>query len=154
RGGPLHVIAVQALHVLGGKNRGLRYHSLELASHRVEVMALEHLRLRRRLVRVVREKIPRAKLEGGEFRERNEVRDLRHAALGALAEPDRSELRQRSNGEGFVLSSEQAAGDECCGDGTETRQKDGELALGRRNAFGLLHDQRAPTKNLHSVQSS
>ena len=108
----------------------------ELATHHVDAAALDDTGAQGRLVGVVREDVPRAEDEVGQGSQCDEVTNAGGALLGPLAEPDRTELRQRTDRLADALLDELDAGDEGATDRPQSDQEHAELAL--RVLYGPL----------------
>ena len=61
-----------------------------------KILGFQHAGLRRGLVCVVAEYVPAAEHDIVEFRQLHKIFNLRRSAVGALTQPDRSQLRQRA----------------------------------------------------------
>ena len=94
----LDVRAVEPLHVVLIEHGRPRPDLLELGPDLVEQRLLEDAGRLRGAVAVFLEDVPAAEHEIVESRQRNDFVDLRRAALGPLAEPDRAHLGQRADG--------------------------------------------------------
>jgi hypothetical protein len=111
----------------------------ELVLRLVEVARLEHVGALGCFVSIIRKQIPAREDEIIQARERHELVDLRHAVLGALAEADRAHLRERADRYGLASAREQTTCDERRRDGTEARQENSQLAVGRGHMFRYFH---------------
>src|ERR687893_2180610 len=114
-------------------------HGLELVAHGVEVLLLEHPGDRRGLVGVVREGVPAAEDQVARAVERHELLYLRHPVLGALPEPDRAELCQRTYRLGETPLYELDPGDKGGRHRTHPRHQDPEPAPRDPYIPGLGH---------------
>ena len=129
----LHVRAVEAAHVVRVEDGRHRLDLRELVLHEIDVARLEHLRVLRRLVRVVREHVPAAEDELIERRERDELADLGGFPVGALADADGPELGHRADRRRELPPSEHAARDEGRRHGTEAGQEHAERSVGQKS---------------------
>ena len=68
----------------------------------------------------------------------NELADARRAAVGALAEANRAELGQRSNGRRKLLADGVHAGNDGRADSAEPDEQNAEFPCGRRNFNGFF----------------
>jgi hypothetical protein len=93
----LHVGAVDLLHVVVIEHGGARLHRGKKRLQLVEQPLVEHSGVRGRFVHVVFENVPAGEDQVVEAGQRDEFLDLRRAAIGALAEPHRSHLRERAD---------------------------------------------------------
>ena len=91
---------------------------------------VEHAGAHRRLVRVVREDVPAAEHDVVELGERDVVLDRGRVVVGALAEADVPDLRQRADRLAEAAADRLHAGDERGRDRAHAGQQDAELALG------------------------
>src|SRR4051812_28505038 len=89
----------------------------------------EHLGVARRGVRVVMKQIPAAEYQIVQLRERHEVADQRCTRVGAFAEADVAELRERSDRLRLPAPSEHRARDEGRRDGAHSGQQYTQLAV-------------------------
>ena len=96
----------------------------------LEETIVEHARVGRGFVHVVFEDVPPGENQIVEARERNEFFHLGRAAVGALAEANRSHLGERSDGLGEAFANGFDAGHECSGHRAHARDHHSELALG------------------------
>ena len=125
----LHVRPVQALHVLGIKNRLHWLYSRKLGLHLVEVLLLEHVGVGCSLVCVLGEDVPPAKRQVFHLGERDELFDERVVVRGALSEPDTTHLRDRADGRPKPLTCEHDPGDRRGRDSPHAGHQDSELAF-------------------------
>src|SRR6266581_2849917 len=127
------VRTVQALHVAAVERRRHGLAAPEEIAYGLEVVRLEHAGLLRRGVRIIRNRIPGREHQVGEPRQGHELADLRGAALGAFAEPNRRHLRQRPDRQGAATPHILDAGDERRGDGSQPHEHHPQLSLGGRD---------------------
>src|SRR5204863_265187 len=83
-----------ALDVVAVERRWDRSDAVQEGRHGLEVLGLEHARLFRRGVRVIRNRIPRREHQVGEPRQGQELANLRRTLFGPLPETDRPHLRE------------------------------------------------------------
>jgi hypothetical protein len=112
------------------EDRRERPHALELVADRVQVLLLQNPRERRGLVAVVGEDVPAAEDQVAHPRERHEVLYLCDAVLGALAQADGPELRQRPDRLGEALFHQLDAGDKRRRHRSHALQEHPQLAVG------------------------
>jgi hypothetical protein len=124
----LQVRAVQLLDVRLLEHRGHRRDRLELGTQLIEQPRVEHARLHRRLVRVLREDVPAAEHDVVEPCERHVVLDRGRLALGALADANVTELGQRADRLAEPAADRLHARDERGRDRAHAGQQDAELA--------------------------
>ncbi len=136
----LHVGAVEALHVLAVEHGRHRTNLLELGADLVEQCRLENARRLGGLVGVVFEDVPAAKHHVVERGQRNEVLDERRTALGALAEPHRSHLRQRADRLGQTAADGEDAGDGRRADGAHPDEKNAQFPCRFCDFWRIFHD--------------
>ena len=139
-GALLDVRSFQALHIPLIEDRRPRANLFELGTDLFEQRRLDDARRARRGVRVVFEDVPGAKDEIVERRERQDVADLRRAALGPLAQAHRAHLRERSDWLGETFADRKHAGNGRCADCAQTDEQDPQLALSRGNFDGNRHE--------------
>ncbi len=90
---------------------------------------IEHRRIERGFVRAVFVNVPAAEFEVFELRQRDEILDQRRASLGALAETDGGELRQRSDRRAEAALDRLDSGDERRADRANAGKQHAELAV-------------------------
>ncbi len=93
----LHMVAVQALHIVLAEDRRHRLDALEIRLDLLQMIALEHRRRLRCLVHVLVIDIPAGKDDVVQLRQRHKVLDQRCGVVGPLAQPDGAHLRHRSD---------------------------------------------------------
>ena len=140
----LHVRAVQPRDVVVLEYRRHRLDGREEVLDRLEMLVFEDAGFLCGGVRVIRNRVPRAKHDVLQRGERNEVLDERRAVVGALAEPDGGHLGERADGAARATANVLDPGHERRGDGAETRGENAELAGGRTRrgpcvGSGTLH---------------
>src|SRR6185436_8181119 len=99
---------------------------------------VEHAGADGRLVGVVGEDVPAAERDVLEAGERDVVADRGGVAVGALANADVAELRERADRLADAAADREHAGDERGRDRAHARQQDPELAGGRLDVDGFL----------------
>src|SRR2546423_4044640 len=130
----LHVGAVQPLHVVLLEGGGQRLDHLGEILDRLQVLVpLQHARLHRGGVRVVRDRVPGREHQVFQVGEGDEFLDLGTALLCALAETDGPHLRQRSDRQRGATAHVLDSRDKGRRDGPEPHQHDPELSPGGRD---------------------
>src|SRR5207247_515011 len=135
--------AVQALHIAAVERGRHGLDAPQEIAHRLEVVRLEHTGLLGRGVRVIRNRVPGREHQVGELREGHELPDLRDAALGAFAEPDRRHLPQRPDRQRAATPHVFHAANERRGDSSQPHEHHPERPLSARDLPAGLnwHDQ-------------
>src|SRR5690606_37066954 len=119
-----------------------RRHRLDLPQEvgdRLDVARLQHARLDRTLVRIIRDRVPRAEDQILERRQRHEVLDLRLPALRPLPQPDVTHLRQGADRLPQPATNQLDTCDERRSNRAQTRREDPEPTGRRRDLTTLLH---------------
>src|SRR5438105_9287764 len=130
----LHVGAVQPLDVMLVEGGRQRLDPLEEVFDGLQVLVpVQHARLHRRGVGVVRNRVPGREDQVLQIGEGHEVLDLGTALLGALAQPNGSHLRQRSDRDARPAPHVLDARHERRRDGPEPPPHDAESSSGGRD---------------------
>ena len=129
----LDIGAVQALDVVLVKNCRHRLDRFEVGANRFELVPLKHLGVGGGLVDVIVEDVPAGKDDIVQVGQRHEVLDQRRVSLGALAQPNRSHLRERADRLGQSLADRLNSGDQCSGDGAQADDHNSQFALSGLN---------------------
>jgi len=91
---------------------------------------VQHARVDGALVRVGRERVPRAEHHVAQLRQGHEVLDGRHPVLGALAQADGAHLRDAADGAAHASAHQLHARDERGGDGSQAGKENAQAPLG------------------------
>src|SRR5262249_12621069 len=129
----LDVLAAEALDVGGIEHRGPGLDVLEEALQRLQVLAVEHARLARGLVRVVGVHVPAAEDDVIEAGDGDELVDARAAVVGPLAQAHRAHLREAADGLREALADGLHAGHERRGHRAHAWEQDAELPFRGRD---------------------
>jgi hypothetical protein len=145
--GPVEVLDVGLLE--HGRHRLDR---LELGLERIEVLGVEHAGADRGLVGVVREDVPAAEHDIVERRQRDVVLDRRRVVVGALADPDVTELGQRADRLADPAADRLHAGDEGGRDRAHAGEQDAELTCGRLDVDAFLESHEHSNRDFESCK--
>src|SRR5215468_10911851 len=118
---------IESFDVLTVKHTRQRRNCFELGADEIEQRWIEHPGAQRGLIRVVREDVPCRESEIVESRQGNEVANARCALLGALAETNRAELRERADRLSNTLTDLLDSGDEGAAYSPQADEQDGQF---------------------------
>ncbi len=134
----LQIGAADVAHVVLIENCIHRMKFFQRLAHLLQEPTIEHRGVERGVVGAVLVNVPAAEFEILELRERHEILDQRRAALGALAETNRRELRQRSDRRAEAALNRLDSRDERSADRADAGKQHAELAVRRRDSDGTF----------------
>src|SRR5258708_22585890 len=151
--GLLYVRAVQPLYIFFVKRR---FHRLDLRQERfyfLKIFVAQHTGLRSGLVSVILEKIPAGENQIVKIGQGDKLLNFWRMVIGALAEADGTELRQRTNRRRLAFANQLHAGHKCRGHRSHSRQQDPKLSLRWRDLSWLFHSTPLFYKRFHCARS-